>query len=521
MQLPVKIYMNGLKESESTVIEKNRWQPGKEVVLFQLRINHDTYAGWKLSSTTYFQISMVSLNFSLFRDGFFVQPIIKAGAKLSDMKHILTLLVLVTSLSVFGQGGILNRVKQKVKDKAEQRAEAKIDEGIEKGLDETEKGIEGKNGKTKSNQEEAEENQKKEGTAAPKSDFQSYSRYDFVPGENILYAEDFSQDVVGEFPLKWSTNNRGEAVTIKGFPNKWMRMFIGQFVSPEIKKLPENFTVEFDMLLTFTNPEEQSFGSTFPKFEMQLLQLSPGEESGRLYTQTANEISKVGMIIQPAYEDRTGIYVQSYHDRSMYFEGGNKELKKFSENYRKSFHVAMWVQKQRLRLWINGDKIYDIPQAISPQAVFNHIGFWTADNSDEENVGVYVSNIKVAQGTPDIRSKLITEGKLVTHGILFDIASDKIKPESAGVLKEIAAVLKENPDTKVKIIGHTDSDGDDVKNMDLSKRRAAAVKLALTKNFQLEEGRLQTDGLGESKPVSGNTTKEGKALNRRVEFIKL
>jgi outer membrane protein OmpA-like peptidoglycan-associated protein len=437
------------------------------------------------------------------------------------MKHILTLLILLSSYSVFSQGGLLNRVKQKVKEKAEQRAEAKIDEGIDKGLDEAENGIEGKKAKPKSSETENVEVKKPEAPVAPATSFQSYSRYDFIPGENVVYAEDFSQDVIGEFPLKWATSNRGEAVTIEGLSNKWMRMFIGEFVSPEIKKIPENFTVEFDMVLSFIKNDEQGFGSVFPKFEMQLLQLAPGEESARLYTQREDELSKLGIIIQPAYEDRSTIYIQSYDNGSMYFEGGNKELKKFSENYRKPFHVAMWVQKQRLRLWINGEKVYDIPQAIAPQVAFNHLGFHMADNSDEDNVGVYVSNIKVAEGVPDMRSKLITEGKLVTHGILFDVASDKIKPESAGVLKEIAAVLKENPAVKIKIIGHTDTDGDNAKNLDLSKRRAAAVKQTLARDFGLDESRMQTDGMGESKPLNDNTTKEGKAQNRRVEFIKL
>ena len=437
------------------------------------------------------------------------------------MKHLFTILMLLTSFTVFSQGGILNRVKQKVKDKVEQRAEAKVDEGIDRGLDKAEEGLEGKKTTTKSKVgKEENESKKKEENVTPSTSFQSYTRYDFVPGENVVYAEDFSQDVIGEFPLKWTTSNRGETVTIQGMPNKWMRMFIGQFVSPETKKLPENFTVEFDMVLTFLKNDEQDFGSMFPKFEMQLLQLNPGADGARQYVQDGMDISKVGMIIQPAYEDRSTIYVQSYQDRSMYFEGGNKDLKKFSENYRKPFHVAMWVQKQRLRLWINGEKIYDLPQAISPKAVFNHIGFDMTDNSDEENVGVYVSNIKIAEGTPDMRSKLMTEGKLVTHGILFDVASDKIKPESAGVLKEIAAVLKENSTVKIKIVGHTDSDGDDAMNMDLSKRRAAAVKQALAKDFQVDVSMMVTDGMGESKPVSVNTTKEGKAQNRRVEFIK-
>ena len=70
-----------------------------------------------------------------------------------------------------------------------------------------------------------------------------------------------------------------------------------------------------------------------------------------------------------------------------------------------------------------------------------------------------ISNLKLAVGAPDTRNKLITEGRFSTSGILFDSGSDRIKPESYGVLKDIATVLKENPAVKVKIIGHTDSDG--------------------------------------------------------------
>lgn len=433
------------------------------------------------------------------------------------------LIAFVVLIPVFGkaQSGVVDRFKQKVKNRVEQR----VDEGMDKAINKTEEEI---NKKPKTG-EEANKNEKSTSStsvagaenATAATSFKTYSRYDFVPGENVLYAEDFSQDVLGEFPLKWATNNRGETVSLEGQQGKWMRMFIGEFVSPAIKALPASFTVEFDMVLTYTNSEEQGFGPQFPKFELQLLQLPAGAESARLYAQRGNEKSKLALIVQPAYEDRTSVYVQSYYERDMYFEGGNKELKKFSGNYRKPFHVAIWVQKQRLRLWINEEKVYDIPQAISPDAVFNHIGFWTADNSQEENVGVYVSNIKVAEGTPDMRSKLLTEGRLVTHGILFDVNSEKIKPESAGVLKELAGMLKENPSVKVKIIGHTDSDGDDAKNLDLSKRRAAAVKNALEKEFGIAASRMVTDGMGEANPLAANTTKEGKVQNRRVEFVKL
>lgn len=90
-----------------------------------------------------------------------------------------------------------------------------------------------------------------------------------------------------------------------------------------------------------------------------------------------------------------------------------------------------------------------------------------------------------------------------------------------GTLKEIATVLQENPDVRVKIVGHTDSDGADASNMDLSKKRGASVKNELVRNFGIDASRLESDGMGESQPVAPNDTPSNKALNRRVEFIKL
>jgi len=88
------------------------------------------------------------------------------------------------------------------------------------------------------------------------------------------------------------------------------------------------------------------------------------------------------------------------------------------------------------------------------------------------------------------------------------------------VIKEIATTLTENPSIKIKVIGHTSNDGDDAANMELSKQRAAAVKEYLVKEFSIEDARIVTEGKGETQPISDNKTKEGKAQNRRVEFIK-
>jgi outer membrane protein OmpA-like peptidoglycan-associated protein len=119
-----------------------------------------------------------------------------------------------------------------------------------------------------------------------------------------------------------------------------------------------------------------------------------------------------------------------------------------------------------------------------------------------------------------MRSKLITEGKLVSYGIYFDVNKDVVKPESYGTLKNIADVLTENPEVKIKIVGYTDADGADAANLDLSKRRAASVKNELVKTFGIDAARIETDGKGEMQPVAPNDVPVNKALNRRVEFLK-
>jgi len=139
----------------------------------------------------------------------------------------------------------------------------------------------------------------------------------------------------------------------------------------------------------------------------------------------------------------------------------------------------------------------------------------------DSEVGYNVTNIKIAKGIPDTRHKLIDEGAFSTTGILFDVNTATIKPESNGVLTEIAGILKKHADVKIKIVGHTDSDGSDASNLELSRKRSGAVKDALVKDFGIDASRIETEGKGESSPVANNKTKEGKAGNRRVEFIKL
>ncbi|MEO1714069.1 MAG: OmpA family protein [Bacteroidota bacterium] len=135
----------------------------------------------------------------------------------------------------------------------------------------------------------------------------------------------------------------------------------------------------------------------------------------------------------------------------------------------------------------------------------------------EPVVGI-LKNIRIAEGAVPLYDKLLTDGKIVTNDIHFEVNSDVLKPESMPVIDQIVQLMEQHPTVQFRIEGHTDSDGTDNHNLDLSERRAASVKKAIA-NKGINEGRMSTMGFGESKPVFPNNSEENKAKNRRVEFI--
>jgi flagellar motor protein MotB len=131
---------------------------------------------------------------------------------------------------------------------------------------------------------------------------------------------------------------------------------------------------------------------------------------------------------------------------------------------------------------------------------------------------LHVVRIEFPVAASTIQQQLASTGKADVYGIYFDFASDRIKEESEPVLAEIARVLAGNPAWTLNVHGHTDNIGSDASNLDLSTRRAAAVKQALVARYKIAPARLSTGGFGESRPIETNDTLEGRARNRRVEL---
>ncbi|MBP7612481.1 MAG: OmpA family protein, partial [Paludibacter sp.] len=402
--------------------------------------------------------------------------------------------------------GWLNKVGAAAKDAAkrtmEKRVEEKAEQVTDKVLDKAEDAV---TKSTKSNKKQTDkttgdiDEQIIDKQEHPKQKLTSITQYDFVPGDKILFFEDFSQDAIGDFPALWTTNGSGEVKTVSIAPGKWLHMNGKDAVYCYTKEInfPENFIVEFDII-----PDKDfQFGTC-----LTLYQDNP-ERSKEVNDDLYPGLR--GLHISPNYE---GWETKGYDSDKDWLIGTGAKNPLIAEELN---HVIVWIQKRRVRIYHQGQKVLDVPTNIYAETKLNKLLF----SGWDRNSTPYVTNIKVTTASPDTRSKLITEGKLVTYGITFDVNKADIKSESFGTLKGIAGVLAENPDVNVKIIGHTDGDGDDAKNLDLSKRRAESVKNELVKNFGIDSSRLTTEGAGETKPIAANDIPVNKARNRRVEII--
>ena len=445
------------------------------------------------------------------------------------MKNLIFCTILFLGLQLKATAQFLKNADRKVKAHVKTRVDNNLDQIIDSKLDQAETAIKDKNtGKAAASAGKPVQTGQDPASllAAAKSQARlvSNSKYDFIPGESILYNEDFAEGSIGEMPANWNASGNGQVVTIDGFAGKWLRMFPGtKYLSGNEKELGENYTVEFDVLLDGTPPSGTRF---LPEMAIGLFSSAGKQTTDNSFLLPYDHPENVTeLYFKPNADAISRIKLESrVKHGAVTFKTQNTEFDTFSKTIGRPVHYAVQVQKQRLRFWVDGNKVFDIPRAVNllpalNQLYFNIKEYWPYN---ESNYGMCVSNVKIATGLPDIRHKLLDSGKFSTNGILFDVNSDQLQPQSLGIIQAVAQLLKENPDMRIKIVGHTDSDGESTANLVLSRNRAGAVKLLLEKEFEIQGSRLEIDGKGESGLLTQDTTdKVSKALNRRVEFIKI
>lgn len=397
---------------------------------------------------------------------------------------------------------------KKLGEKAEKAAERTIERRVErKASEKTDQAMdsvfENKKGKKSKKNKKKGKNSSETGEAESGSTNNSvHSNFDFEPGTVTIFEDTFERDRPGDFPAKWDTNGSGEIVTINN--KKWFRLTNNSVYLPMLNKdLPENYTIEFDLI---TKGLDQ--GTSSQAFVKLIIDDNKSFNNGR--NRAMAEISPCQFINSPGVVEK--------------YVNGNREIrnnigKDYREEIKGNSKISMAVNKTRFRVWLNDNKIVDVPRLVPEgTTTFKIITTNLRDAKDLDEI--YITNFKIAKAEEDLRSKLLNEGKISTTGIYFSSGSAGIEEESRETLDAIAKVLH---DTKipVKIVGHTDGDGSAEANLKLSKERADAVKNTLILDYGIKESSLTTEGKGEAEPVADNSSAAGKSQNRRVEFIKM
>ncbi len=439
------------------------------------------------------------------------------------MKKIFFLFVLCLAIISIANAQIIN-VKDRAKNKATDRTNNRIDQGIDRGLDAVEDGVKGIF-KKKNKESDPENNDANTGIEEKNPEIKTKtktnsleeveednsSNLEFKRGGTILFDDNFEKDAAGDFPARWNATLGGEVKKLKGYANKFLKIPAGSVVNVELTKpLPENFTVETEIIIPADIPIRMAaigFG-TKPK--------------------------TIDYMLAPNYNE--GIHFAFHSDDKGHSNGlkfGRQKVNteagfgKISYNppLNKAIKVAFMVNGKRIRMYVDGEKKVDMPSGFD--ADFRKAFYFCASThgaADSKLNYFYISNIVIAETGKDERSAvlkdLLEKGSFTTNAILFAINSDKIQPESDAIITQIAEALQQAEEMKIKIVGHTDSDGDNNRNQQLSEKRSVAIKNALIAKG-IKPVRMLTIGKGETEPAASNDTEQGKALNRRVEIIRI
>ncbi len=309
---------------------------------------------------------------------------------------------------------------------------------------------------------------------------------EFIPGDNTVFFDDFTDMSAGDAPPHFKVRGASPELMEGGGIRQLTAKAKGSLF-PNLTTLPKNFTYEIVIKLDGKGRADST-----------LILSSKGKEILHWWLAVQTQEKYLDLVVAL---------------RAPFQELGRKRV---TVNLDQPVKLALWVQNGRMRSYVNGEKQLDFNQVDMPPIDSVEM----ADSFNGANPSLGYRTVRFAESTPDFSQVIASSGRYIVRGILFDTDSDVIKPESGPVIKQIARTLETNPNLKLLIEGHTDSVGDATHNMDLSKRRAEAVRAVLVSQFAVDASRLSSAGLGSTKPIDSNDTPQGRAQNRRVELVK-
>ncbi len=325
------------------------------------------------------------------------------------------------------------------------------------------------------------------GATETAEDMTLYTRYDFIPGGKVIFYDDMSDEEEGEFPYRWNLE-RGVYEVVRLGGEFWIMATSDGYIRPKTPDapLPPKYTVELE------------FYNNGPEYTGNYFYINWVDDGG---------------------EDIGTFLISSSISTWLSIDGNTLADKNLTEPLTKGIHTMRIMATSRsIKCYVDEERVANVPRVEG----FNPVGFQLHHRPyrDAGNPTLF-RGFRFAEGGKTMREQLDDEGKIVTHGILFDSDSHKIRGESYKTLSDIGQLLQDDPDLRLSIEGHTDSDGSDEHNLALSDNRASSVRDYLIATYSIAPERLEAKGWGESQPMDSNDTPEGKANNRRVELVRL
>ncbi len=394
----------------------------------------------------------------------------------------------------------LKKLGDKAKEAAKRKVEQKVEEKTEKAVDDVFEGNIGKDKKSKKakNSEATEdESEEDENTAQSEkkqkkqSAEMTYAKSDFVAGDEIFFEDNQANEQLGEFPSQWDMES-GNAEIMQIGGDKCIALLGYTIITPLIgdgkNYFPEQFTLEFDIYPQYYYGDNKKASSSF----------EVGFYDNRTFVARFYNARTEGSYLSASWVKPNG-------DGGSAGSDDNEQYLTFNEWH----HVAISFNKRALKFYVDGVRLLNIPNMKQPT------GFWMWSNDNES----YFKNFRLAKGAVPLYDRMMSDGKFITYGITFDVGKSTIKPESMGEINRIVQLMNENPDLKFSVEGHTDSTGKADSNQTLSEARSQAIVDKLVE-LGIAKDRLTAVGKGQNNPIADNSTDEGRAKNRRVEFVK-
>lgn len=398
-------------------------------------------------------------------------------------------------------GGLLNKVKQKVKDKVEQKVDRTIDKVIDGAEHEEDNTVnDAVKGKDKG------KHGKKDGTVVEDASV-TQIKSDFVQGAVVLFEDNFAGEQLGEFPSKWDLDGGSVEVAQIG-DRKVVKFTQNGTLFPLMKKdqynyLPEEFTIEWDVYIAGKG-EGMNHGFRLMSKEEGINTHNDCCVYVEIWYRPDDQAARVDWHCQKPTQGST--------------TGEQKMDGKLKSGWN---HFAVSFNQRAFKLYVNGERLCNVPNVLAPKYME-----YESINSEGYPYSC-ISNVRIGQGAValydrnagDIDKAMTETGKFVTNNILFDTGKATLKVESMAEIQKVADYMKKNPSVRFEVQGHTDNQGSDKVNDPLSQQRAEAIVKALA-SLGVDDFNLKAVGKGSHEPVADNTTAEGRAKNRRVEFVK-